>query len=50
LTVIDSAVLGNKLFASPGLERLGGGIFTTAPMTLTSTLLAGNSPDQCFGC
>jgi hypothetical protein len=50
LTVIDSAILGNKLFASSGLDRLGGGIFTTAPTTLTSTVLAGNHPDQCFGC
>lgn len=50
LTLIDSVVTGNKLLASPGLERLGGGIFTTASVTLTSTMLIGNSPDQCFGC
>jgi hypothetical protein len=50
LALIDSVVAANKLLASPGLERLGGGIFTTVPVTLTSTVLAGNSPDQCLGC
>jgi hypothetical protein len=50
LALIDSVVTANELLASPGLERLGGGLFTTVPVTLTSTVLAGNSPDQCFGC
>jgi hypothetical protein len=50
LALIDSVVTANELLASSGLERLGGGLFTTVPVTLTGTVLAGNSPDQCFGC
>ena len=33
-----------------GLTIQGGGLFTTFPVTLTKTVLAGNKPDQCFGC
>jgi hypothetical protein len=50
LTLTDSAVLANKLTASPGITPQGGGLFTTFPVTLTRTLIAGNQPDQCFGC
>jgi hypothetical protein len=50
LTLIDSAILANRLSASPGIALHGGGLFTDSPVTLTRTLIAGNQPDQCFGC
>ena len=50
LTLVDSVVTGNRLDASAGLPLEGGGIFASAPITLTSTVVAGNKPDQCVGC
>jgi hypothetical protein len=50
LTLDRSLVTGNSLNASAGIERSGGGVFTTEPIVRTRTLIAGNSPDQCFGC
>jgi hypothetical protein len=50
LTLTDSAVVANKLTASPGITPQGGGLFTAFPVTLTRTVIAGNKPDQCFGC
>ena len=49
LTLDRSLVTGNSLTASPGIERSGGGVFTTEPIVRNRTLIAGNSPDQCFG-
>jgi hypothetical protein len=57
LALSDSVVTANQLIASPGITPRGGGIFTAdifsgAPfaVTLTRTVVAGNKPDQCFGC
>jgi hypothetical protein len=50
LTLDRSLVTGNSLTASPGIERSGGGVFTTEPIARNRTLIAGNSPDQCAGC
>ena len=50
LAITDSAITANKLTASPGITRQGGGLYTSFPITLTNTVLAGNQPDQCFGC
>jgi hypothetical protein len=50
LTLDRSLVTGNSLTASPGIERAGGGVFTTEPIVRNRTLIARNSPDQCFGC
>lgn len=49
LTLTDSAVTANRLSASQG-DAQGGGLFTQSPVTLTRTVIAGNKPDQCFGC
>jgi hypothetical protein len=40
----------NTLSATAGVSREGGGLFTTVPVTLDDTVIADNSPDQCFGC
>jgi hypothetical protein len=50
LTLTDSVVSANRLTGSPGIDLQGGGIFTSFPVTLTRTIVAGNKPDQCFGC
>jgi hypothetical protein len=57
LTLIDSRLTNNVLTASSGIAPLGGGLFTadvlslqSLPATLIHTVIAGNNPDQCFGC
>jgi hypothetical protein len=50
LSLVDSVVTGNRLGAGPGVTPEGGGLYTTFPVTLTRTLLAGNKPDDCSGC
>ena len=50
LTIDSSAVTGNAVGGSAGIASAGGGIFTSFPVTLVHTLVAGNRPDQCTGC
>jgi hypothetical protein len=50
LTLTDSVVTGNRLSGSPGVTLQGGGLLTQFPVTLTRTVIAGNTPDQCVGC
>ena len=50
LTVSDSLVTGNRLGAGAGFLVQGGGVFTDSGITRTRTLIAGNRPDDCFGC
>jgi hypothetical protein len=51
LTLQGSRVTGNVLSGSPGVTLAGGGIYTVGfPTTLTGTVVAGNTPDQCDGC
>jgi hypothetical protein len=57
LALSHSVVTANRLTATPGHHTLGGGIYTAdfltddpLPITLTRTVVAGNQPDQCFGC
>ena len=52
LTAADSAVTGNTVSGTGVLVR-GGGLFNAsgvATASLTRTVIAGNRPDQCFGC
>ena len=50
LNLVHSSVTHNVLRASPGAAVQGGGVFTTAPVSLTDSRIARNAPDQCFGC
>lgn len=50
LTLTASIVVGNALTASPGIDRQGGGLYTTSPVTLDHAVIASNRPDQCVGC
>jgi hypothetical protein len=51
LTLMNSSVTGNALSASPGITLQGGGLYIqNQPLTLTQSVIANNSPDQCFGC
>ena len=50
LTLNNSRVVSNALRAGPGIPRQGGGMYTTFPIALMNTPIAGNQPDQCVGC
>jgi hypothetical protein len=50
LTLVDSEITHNTLTATPGITVQGGGLFTSFPVTLTNSVIAGNVPDQCSGC
>jgi len=51
LTLDDSSVIGNALSGTPGVMLHGAGIFTQgSPTTLTNSVVALNTPDQCYGC
>lgn len=50
LAVTDSAIVGNALRAPGAVSLRGGGLFTDSPIAVTRTVVAGNRPDQCFGC
>ena len=50
LTLVGTRVTGNALSASPGVTVLGGGLYTERPVTLRTSVISGNSPDQCYGC
>ena len=51
LTLVDSEVTDNALTGSGAITRQGGGLYIqNLPLTLRHSVIAGNSPDQCFGC
>ncbi|MEP6813413.1 MAG: hypothetical protein ABI990_10525 [Actinomycetota bacterium] len=50
LNLTNSVVAGNSLEAPAGFVRSGGGLYTLYPVSLSKTAIAGNRPDQCFGC
>jgi len=50
LTLTNSEITANTLSASPPATPQGAGLYTTYPVALTRTAIAGNRPDQCFGC
>ena len=51
LTLLNSSVTGNALSGGAGITLQGGGLYVQRqPLTLTRSVIAGNSPDQCFGC
>jgi hypothetical protein len=50
LTATDTVIAANRLLAGPGITAQGGGLYTTFPVTLSRTVVAGNRPDECFGC
>ena len=51
LELVNSSVVGNRLLGTPSATLLGGGIFASGEsVTLTTSQVAGNRPDQCDGC
>jgi hypothetical protein len=51
LTLQDTRIRGNSLTTSPGLTAQGGGLYTPGfAVTRNGGEIAGNLPDQCFGC
>jgi hypothetical protein len=50
LALHGAIVADNTLWASTGLDRQGGGIFTDFPVVLDHSQVTRNDPDQCVGC
>jgi hypothetical protein len=50
LTLTDSVVNANRLRGSAGYVLQGGGVFNRGTIGQTRTVIAGNKPDNCFGC
>ncbi len=50
LTLDHTLVTHNVLTGAPGVSVQGGGMFTTAPVTLRKSAIVLNTPDQCVGC
>ena len=50
LTLTDSVVNGNRLSGASGFLVEGGGVFNGLTVTRTRSVIAGNKPDDCFGC
>jgi hypothetical protein len=50
LTLTDSVVSANRLSGSAGLPLEGGGVFSPNGIVRTHSVIAGNKPDDCFGC
>jgi hypothetical protein len=51
LTLVNSGVTGNALSGSAAITLQGGGLYIqNQPLTLTHSVIADNSPDQCYGC
>jgi hypothetical protein len=51
LTLIGTTITHNSLTASGGITTVqGGGLYTNNPVTQSNTVIAQNTPDQCFGC
>jgi hypothetical protein len=50
LAITHSVVAANRLEAPAGFVVQGGGLWTAYPVTVSQTPIAGNKPDQCFGC
>ena len=51
LALVNSSVSGNSLTGSAGVLLQGAGLYLeNQPLTSTNSLVANNSPDQCFGC
>jgi len=51
LKLLNTGVTGNALSGSAGIALQGGGLYVqNNPLKLTHSLIANNSPDQCFGC
>jgi hypothetical protein len=50
LTLTNSRVTRNALSGDPSITLQGGGLFLRNPLTLTNSVIANNTPDQCDGC
>ena len=51
LSLVNSRVTGNALTGASGIVLHGGGLYIgDQPVTLASTVIAQNTPDDCFGC
>ena len=49
LNLNHSVITANQLTSAGAGTPQGGGLYTTVPVVLAHTVIAGNRPDQCFG-
>jgi hypothetical protein len=49
LTVAGSTVTENTVSGDAGIKQVGGGIFSSAPLSITSSNLSANTPEDCSG-
>jgi hypothetical protein len=50
LTLVGSTITHNKLVGAPGTTLQGAGLYTDFPITMRTTSIRNNTPDDCFGC
>jgi hypothetical protein len=50
MTLTGDTITGNKLIGGPRVTITGAGVYTTYPLTRSTTTVAGNFPDQCVDC
>ena len=50
MTLTNSVVNANRLSGSPGFLLQGGGVFSPGGIVGSHSVIAGNKPDDCFGC
>ncbi len=50
LSLTDSVVNANRVSGSPGFVLQGGGVFSPNGIVGSHNVIAGNKPDDCFGC
>ncbi len=50
LALVNSNVTRNVLTGAAGILLQGGGLYIQHALTLTNSVIAQNTPDQCFGC
>jgi hypothetical protein len=50
LTLDHTSVSGNSVLGVGKIDLKGGGLFTNQPVVMNHASIAGNTPDQCFGC
>jgi hypothetical protein len=50
LTATDVLITANRLSAGTGFLISGGGFYTEGPVHRSRLVIAGNKPDDCFGC
>jgi hypothetical protein len=49
LALVETAIQGNRLSASAGIDVQGGGVYTAFPVAIDNSVISDNLPGDCFG-